>query len=39
MVVYLVDVRGYALTLATGALALYEFSGVGGALAGRHAQR
>ena len=34
MVVYLVDVRGYELTLATGALALYEFSGVGGALAG-----
>ncbi|MCY3799448.1 MAG: MFS transporter [Chloroflexi bacterium] len=34
MVVYLVDVRGFELTLATGALALYEFSGVGGALAG-----
>ena len=34
MVVYLVNVRGYDLTLATGALALYEFSGVGGALAG-----
>ena len=34
MVVYLVDVRGYELTLATGALALYEFSGVGGALVG-----
>ena len=34
MVVYLVDVRGYELTLATSALALYEFSGVGGALAG-----
>ncbi len=34
MVVYLVNVRGYELTLATGALALYEFSGVGGALAG-----
>ena len=34
MVVYLVDVRGYELTLATGALALYELSGVGGALAG-----
>ena len=34
MVVYLVDVRGYELTLATGALALYEFSGVGGALIG-----
>ena len=34
MVVYLVDARGYELTLATAALALYEFSGVGGALAG-----
>ncbi|MCY3778771.1 MAG: MFS transporter [Chloroflexi bacterium] len=34
MVVYLVDVRSYELTLATGALALYEFSGVGGALMG-----
>ena len=34
MVVYLVDSRGFELTLATGALALYEFSGVGGALAG-----
>ena len=34
MVVYLVDVRGYGLPLATSALALYEFSGVGGALAG-----
>lgn len=34
MVVYLVDVRGFELTLATSALALYEFSGVGGALAG-----
>ncbi len=34
MVVYLVDVRGFGLTLATGALALYEFSGVGGALMG-----
>lgn len=34
MVVYLVDARGFELTLATGALALYEFSGVGGALAG-----
>ena len=34
MVVYLVDVRGFELTLATGALALYELSGVGGALAG-----
>ncbi len=34
MVVYLVDVRGYELALATSALALYEFSGVGGALAG-----
>ncbi|MCY4146185.1 MAG: MFS transporter [Chloroflexi bacterium] len=34
MVVYLVDARGYDLTLATSALALYEFSGVGGALAG-----
>ncbi|MCY3916861.1 MAG: MFS transporter [Chloroflexi bacterium] len=34
MVVYLVDIRGFELTLATGALALYEFSGVGGALMG-----
>ena len=34
MVVYLVDVRGFGLTLATAALALYEFSGVGGALMG-----
>ena len=34
MVVYLVNARGYDLTLATSALALYEFSGVGGALAG-----
>ena len=34
MVVYMVDVRGFDLTLATSALALYEFSGVGGALAG-----
>ena len=34
MVVYLVDIRGFELTLATGALALYEFSGVGGALLG-----
>ena len=34
MVVYLVNVRGFELTLATGALALYEFSGVGGALLG-----
>ena len=34
MVVYLVNVRGFGLTLATGALALYEFSGVGGALMG-----
>ena len=34
MVVYLVDVRAFELTLATGALALYEFSGVGGALIG-----
>ncbi len=34
MVVYLVDVRGYELTLATAALALYELAGVGGALAG-----
>lgn len=34
MVVYLVDVRNFDLTLATSALALYEFSGVGGALAG-----
>ena len=34
MVVYLVDIRGFELTLATAALALYEFSGVGGALLG-----
>ena len=34
MVVYLVDVRGFELTLATAALALYELAGVGGALAG-----
>ncbi|MDE2949875.1 MAG: MFS transporter [Chloroflexota bacterium] len=34
MVVYLVDIRGFELPLATGALALYEFSGVGGALVG-----
>ncbi|MCY4070558.1 MAG: MFS transporter [Chloroflexi bacterium] len=34
MVVYLVDIRAFELPLATGALALYEFSGVGGALAG-----
>ncbi len=34
MVVYFVDERGYGLALATSALALYEFSGVGGALAG-----
>ena len=34
MVVFLVDVRGYDLTMATAALALYEFAGVGGALAG-----
>ncbi len=34
MVVYLVDIRSFDLTLATGALALYEFSGVGGALMG-----
>ena len=34
MVVYLVDIRGYELTLATAALALYELAGVGGALAG-----
>ena len=34
MVVYLVNVRGYELTPATGALALYGFFGVGGALAG-----
>ncbi|MCY4536940.1 MAG: MFS transporter [Chloroflexi bacterium] len=34
MVVYMVDVRNYDLTLSTSALALYEFSGVGGALAG-----
>ena len=34
MVVYLVDVRGYELILASGALALYELAGVLGALAG-----
>lgn len=34
MVVFLVDIRGYELTLAVSALALYEFAGVGGALAG-----
>ena len=34
LVVYLVDVRDFELTLATGALALYEFAGVGGALMG-----
>ena len=34
MVVYLVDIRDFELTLATGALALYELSGVGGALLG-----
>ncbi len=34
MVVYLVNIRGFELTLATGALALYELSGVGGALMG-----
>ena len=34
MVVYLVTVRDYDLILATSALALYELSGVGGALAG-----
>ena len=34
MVVYMVNVRGFDLALATSALALYEFSGVGGALAG-----
>ena len=34
MVVYLVDIRGYELILATGALALYELAGVLGALAG-----
>ena len=34
MVVFLVDIRGYELTLATGALALYELAGVAGALAG-----
>lgn len=34
MVVYLVNVRGYDLILATGALALYGLAGVGGALAG-----
>ena len=34
MVVYFVDSRGFDLTLATSALALYELSGVGGALLG-----
>lgn len=34
MVVYLVNVRGYDLLLATGALALYGLAGVAGALAG-----
>ncbi len=34
MVVYLVNIRGFELTLATAALALYELSGVGGALMG-----
>lgn len=34
MVVFLVDVRGYEIPLAASALALYEFAGVGGALAG-----
>ena len=34
MVVYLVDIRGYGLILATGALALYQLAGVIGALAG-----
>ena len=39
MVVYLVDIRGFELTLATGALALYEFSGVRRRAHGRDAQR
>ena len=34
MVVYLVDIRGFELLLATGALAIYELAGVVGALAG-----
>ena len=34
MVVFLVRVRNFDLIVATSALALYEFSGVGGALAG-----
>ena len=34
MVVYLVDIRGFGLILATGALALYQLAGVIGALAG-----
>lgn len=34
LVVYLVDIREFELTVATGALALYELAGVGGALAG-----
>jgi MFS transporter, FSR family, fosmidomycin resistance protein len=34
MVIYLVDVRGYGLTTATGMLALYELAGVAGALSG-----
>jgi MFS transporter, FSR family, fosmidomycin resistance protein len=34
MVVFLVDIRGYELTWAVSALALYEFAGVGGALTG-----
>lgn len=34
MVVFLVDVRGFELTVATGALALYELAGVAGALTG-----
>ncbi len=34
LVVYLVDARGFELPLATSALALYELSGVGGALLG-----
>ena len=34
MVVFLTEFRGFELTVATGALALYELAGVGGALAG-----
>ena len=34
MVVFLVNDRGYDITWAVSALALYEFAGVGGALAG-----